>query len=99
MKVKLFDESHELDLEKSINKFLSEKEIEHFYKMLKHARKRVITIMSKHWQHSSFRKETEFKDFIYSHKAQVIEIDAGAFKESGAMISSCIVIFDKENEV
>ena len=28
MKVKLFDESHELDLEKSINKFLSEKDIE-----------------------------------------------------------------------
>ena len=28
MKVKLFDESHELDLEKSINKFLSEKEID-----------------------------------------------------------------------
>ena len=28
MKVKLFDESHELDLEKNINKFLSEKKIE-----------------------------------------------------------------------
>ena len=28
MKVKLFDESHELDLEKSINKFLDEKEID-----------------------------------------------------------------------
>ena len=28
MKVKIFDESHELDLEKSINKFLNEKEIE-----------------------------------------------------------------------
>ena len=28
MKVKLFDESHELDLEKSINRFLSEKEID-----------------------------------------------------------------------
>ncbi len=28
MKVKLFDENHELDLEKSINKFLKEKEIE-----------------------------------------------------------------------
>lgn len=28
MKVKLFDESHELDLEKSINKFLSEKDID-----------------------------------------------------------------------
>lgn len=28
MKVKLFDESHELDLEKSVNKFLSEKEVD-----------------------------------------------------------------------
>ena len=28
MKVKLFDENHELDLEKSINKFLKEKNIE-----------------------------------------------------------------------
>ena len=28
MKVKLFDESHELDLEKSINKFLGNKDIE-----------------------------------------------------------------------
>ena len=28
MKVKLFDEMHELDLEKSINKFLSEKDID-----------------------------------------------------------------------
>lgn len=30
MKVKLFDENHELDLEKSINKFLKEKDIELF---------------------------------------------------------------------
>ena len=28
MKVKLFDESHELDLEKSINKFLSQNDID-----------------------------------------------------------------------
>ena len=28
MKVKLFDENHELDLEKSINKFLKEKDVE-----------------------------------------------------------------------
>ena len=30
MKVKLFDENHELDLEKSINKFLKEKKLELF---------------------------------------------------------------------
>ena len=28
MKVKIFDEGHELDLEKSVNKFLSNKDIE-----------------------------------------------------------------------
>ena len=28
MKVKIFDESHELDLEKSINEFLEEKKVE-----------------------------------------------------------------------
>ena len=28
MKVKLFDENHELDLEKSVNKFLKEKDVE-----------------------------------------------------------------------
>ena len=28
MKVKLFDENHELDLEKSINKFLKEKDVD-----------------------------------------------------------------------
>ena len=28
MKVKLFDESHELDLEKSINKFIDEKNVD-----------------------------------------------------------------------
>lgn len=28
MKVKIFDESHELDLEKSVNKFLSEKKVD-----------------------------------------------------------------------
>lgn len=74
-------------------------DIEHFYKRLKHAKKRVISIMSKHWEHSSFKKETEFRDFIYSSIAKVIEIEAGAFKESGTMISGCIVIFDKENKV
>lgn len=93
------DENLKFDVIVANPPFSKNQDIEHFYKMLKHATKRVITIMSKHWQHSSFRKETEFKDFIYSHKAQVIEIDAGAFKESGTMISSCIVIFDKENEV
>ena len=30
MKVKLFDENHELDLEKSVNRFLKEKDVDVF---------------------------------------------------------------------
>lgn len=92
------DENLKFDVVVANPPFSKNQDIEHFYKMVKHARKRVITIMSKHWHHSSFKKETEFKDFIYSNKAQIIEIDAGAFKESGTMISSCIVIFDIDKE-
>ena len=90
------DENLKFDVIVANPPFSKNQDIEHFYKMLKHARKRVISIMSKHWLNSSFKKETEFKDFIYSHNAQVIDIEAGAFKESGTMISSCIVIFDTE---
>lgn len=93
------DENLKFDVIVANPPFSKNQDIEHFYKMLKHAKKRVIAIMSKHWQNSSFKKETEFKDFIYSHNAQVVDIEAGAFKESGTMISSCIVVFDIESEV
>ena len=89
------DENLKFDVVLANPPFTKNQDIEHFYKMLKHAKNRVITIMSKHWQYSSLKKETIFKDFIYSNNANVIEIKAGAFKESGTMISSCIVIFDK----
>lgn len=93
------DENLKFDVVIANPPFSKNQDIEHFYKMLAHAKKRVISVMSKHWQHSTFKKETEFRGFLASHNAQIIDIDAGAFKESGTMISSCIVILDKQGEI
>lgn len=77
--------------------FSKNQDIAHFMKMYDVCQSggRIISVMSKHWQLSSNKKEMEFREFIYSRNAQVIDIEAGRFKESGTMISSCIVILDK----
>lgn len=75
--------------------FNKNQDIEHFYKMVECANIRVISIMSKHWKHCNNKKETAFREFLSANKTQVIDIEAGRFKSSGTMISSCIVIFDK----
>lgn len=76
--------------------FNKNQDIDHFYKMTKIAAKRVISVMSNHWKHSSNKKETEFREFITSNNVQVIDIEAGIFKESGTMTSSCVLIYDIE---
>lgn len=91
------DENLKFDVVVANPPFNKNQDIEHFTKMIKHAKKRVISIMSKHWLHSSFKKETAFREFI-ENKAEIINIEAGAFKESGTMIPSCIVVLDIEEE-
>lgn len=56
---------------------------------------RIVTIASKHWQNSSNKKETQFRESLDDLGAQVIEVDAGEFKESGTSISTAIIIIDK----
>ncbi len=76
--------------------FNMNQDIDHFYKMTKIAEKRVISVMSNHWKNSSNKKETEFREFVAANNMQVIDIEAGRFKESGTMISSCILVYDIE---
>lgn len=51
----------------------------------------LVTIASNHWKHSSFKKETAFREWLKDVSAEIIDIEAGAFKESGTNISSCII--------
>ena len=60
---------------------------------------KMVSIMSNHWLTSSNKKETAFREFLWKAGADVLEIEAGAFKESGTSISACIIVLDKTKEV
>ncbi len=68
--------------------------VSHMYKCLKEGG-RLVSIMSKHWQNSSNKKETAFREFLSLVGADIIEVDAGEFKQSGTNIATCIVVIDK----
>lgn len=75
--------------------FAKNQDIEHFYKMMEHAEKAVISIMSNHWRTSKNKKESDFRAFLEGLGAEVIEIPAGTFKCSGTGVSACVVIVKK----
>lgn len=78
--------------------FSKNQDIDHIMKMYEVCKPggRIVTIASKHWQLSTNKKETAFKNWLEEINAEVIEIEKGSFKESGTMISSCIIVIDKQ---
>lgn len=77
--------------------FSKNQDITHVYKMFDKLNRggKIVTIMSKHWQNSTNKKETEFRKWLEELEAEVIEINAGEFKESGTSIATVIVLIDK----
>lgn len=57
---------------------------------------RIVSIASKHWQLSSNRKETDFRDWLADLGAEIINIDSGKFKSSGTMVATCILVINKK---
>lgn len=72
--------------------------VNHMYNCLK-VGGRLVSVMSKHWQISNNRKENEFRGWLENVNAEIINIEAGAFKVSGTMIGTTIVIINKYYEV
>ena len=77
--------------------FSKNQDIDHIYQMYKCLKTggRIVTVASKHWQNSSNKKEKEFRGWLSELDAEIHEIKAGAFKSSGTMISSVVIIIDK----
>lgn len=77
--------------------FSKNQDITHVYKMFDKLNRggKIVTIMSKHWQNSTNKKETEFRNWLEELEAEVVEINAGEFKESGTSIATVIVLIDK----
>jgi len=77
--------------------FSKNQDIDHIYEMYRLLRPggRLATIASKHWQISKNKKETAFREFLEEMGAEVHELDAGEFKESGTLVSSVIILIDR----
>lgn len=78
--------------------FSKNQDIDHIYKMWELLAEggRLVTIASKHWSYSTYKKETAFKAFLDDNDAEIINIEPGKFKESGTMVGMCIIVLDKE---
>lgn len=79
--------------------FSKGQDMQHIYKMYDCLSDggRLVSVASKSWQikGESFKKEKDFKKWLDAHNASVIEVEAGAFKESGTTIPTCIIVIDK----
>lgn len=78
--------------------FANNQDIDHIKRMFSCLKEkgRLVTIASKHWQHSQNKKETEFREWIEINHGAIIELDAGEFKDSGTIIPTCIIIIDNK---
>ena len=79
--------------------FAKNQDIDHIYKMYEclEPNGRIVTIASTHWEHSSNKKETEFRDWLSYKNAKIIPLDAGTFKESGTNVKANIIVINKTN--
>lgn len=77
--------------------FSKNQDIDHVYKMWSVLKPggRIVTITSKHWQLSQNKKETQFRQWLELNKAEIIEVEAGEFKESGTTIATVILVINK----
>jgi len=77
--------------------FSKNQDVDHVLKMYQCLKPggRLVSIMSKHWQHCNNRKETEFRKWLVSVKAKTHTIPAGKFKSSGTMIETIAVVINK----
>lgn len=56
---------------------------------------RLVSIMSRSWMNGSQKKQVAFREFLAEHNGEAIHIERGAFKESGTMVPTCIMVLNK----
>jgi hypothetical protein len=77
--------------------FSKNQDIQHVRKMVDCLKTggRLVSVMSKHWITSENRVEKEFKTWLDQFDVEIIEVEAGTFKESGTNIAAVIVVINK----
>ncbi len=78
--------------------FAKNQDIDHIRKMYEclNPGGRLVSIAGKHWQISSNKKEKAFREWLDEVDADIEEVKAGEFKESGTTIATVIIVIDKK---
>lgn len=73
--------------------FTRQQDVDHVLHMYRLLRKGgiLVSVMSPSWTFRDNKKSVEFRKFIEEREAEVVDLEAGAFKSSGTMIRTCIV--------
>jgi hypothetical protein len=76
--------------------FTKNQDIKHVIHMMRHLAPdgRVVSVMSNSWRSGSHKIQKAFRQFIADSDSAIVDIPAGAFKESGTNIASCYVVID-----
>jgi SAM-dependent methyltransferase len=80
--------------------FTKNQDIDHILHMFEFLKPggRLVSVASKSWTFGSQKRQKEFRSGLEWIGAQVLDIPAGAFKESGTQIAAVIIIIDKPDE-
>jgi len=77
--------------------FAKNQDIEHINKMYRILKPGgiIVTLASNHWKTSTNARETEFRTWIEYINAEITDLPAGTFKESGTEIATCMLKIKK----
>lgn len=77
--------------------FTKKQDIDHFMHAWEHLNKggQMVCITSRSWTFASDKKSKAFREFLKKNEAEIEEVEAGEFKESGTNIPTCIVTIQK----
>lgn len=78
--------------------FSNNQDIDHVYRMYDHlnAGGEMAVIVSQHWKFANEKKCEEFRQWLEDVNAEIEDIDAGAFKESGTTVATTLLCIKKE---
>lgn len=73
--------------------FTKNQDIDHIRKMFQVCKPggRIVSIASISWKIGSQKKQIDFREWLTNINATIIDIEAGAFKDSGTNTASCII--------
>jgi hypothetical protein len=67
------------------------------HKLLK-AKGKMASVLPTNWLHSNIKKLKTFREWLYQH-GKYYMLDKEAFKESGTLIQTCVIIIDKADPI